>query len=184
TPITTDVVMESDGGFDFVVAESEENEISFLENSKTKTVTTSANDGITVAFLIKPKKVGYMKIKVTATSETESDGLVEKLLIKPEGETHYENKASLVTLKEGETFEESVEIKIPDNIVQDSERVSFTVIGDILGPAVNNLDDLLRMPYGCGEQNMINFVPNIVALEYLNKAHKMIEKIKTKAISN
>jgi CD109 antigen len=33
--------------------------------------------------------------------------------------------------------------------------VTVSAIGDILGPTVNNLDDLLRMPYGCGEQNML-----------------------------
>jgi CD109 antigen len=37
-----------------------------------------------------------------------------------------------------------------------------------MGPVLANLDSLVRMPYGCGEQNMINFVPNIVAVNYLN----------------
>ncbi|CAB0016198.1 unnamed protein product, partial [Nesidiocoris tenuis] len=32
---------------------------------------------------------------------------------------------------------------------------------------MSNLDRLIRQPYGCGEQNMLNFVPNIVILEYL-----------------
>ncbi|RWR99662.1 Thioester-containing protein 2:-like isoform J, partial [Leptotrombidium deliense] len=53
-----------------------------------------------------------------------------------------------------------------------------------MGPVINNLEDLLRMPYGCGEQNMINFVPNIVVLDYLTKSGKLNEKIKSKAISH
>ncbi len=36
-----------------------------------------------------------------------------------------------------------------------------------MGPAIRNLDHLLKLPHGCGEQNMLNFVPNIVAYEYL-----------------
>ena len=36
-----------------------------------------------------------------------------------------------------------------------------------MGPSINNLDSLLRMPFGCGEQNMLLFVPNIVVTEYL-----------------
>lgn len=39
--------------------------------------------------------------------------------------------------------------------------------GDILGPSIPNLANLIRMPFGCGEQNMLNFVPNIVVLNYL-----------------
>ena len=31
---------------------------------------------------------------------------------------------------------------------------------------INNMGHLIKMPYGCGEQNMINFVPNILVLEY------------------
>lgn len=40
--------------------------------------------------------------------------------------------------------------------------------GDILGPSINGLEGLIRMPYGCGEQNMINFAPNVYVLWYLN----------------
>lgn len=36
-----------------------------------------------------------------------------------------------------------------------------------MGPVMANLDSLVQMPYGCGEQNMINFVPNIVAVNYM-----------------
>lgn len=43
----------------------------------------------------------------------------------------------------------------------------FSLIGDILGPSISNLAHLIKMPFGCGEQNMLNFVPNIVILDYL-----------------
>jgi len=42
--------------------------------------------------------------------------------------------------------------------------------GDLLGPSVNGLDKLIRMPYGCGEQNMLNFAPNIYIMKYLETA--------------
>lgn len=40
--------------------------------------------------------------------------------------------------------------------------------GDILGPSISGLDSLIQMPRGCGEQNMINFAPNIYVLQYLS----------------
>lgn len=48
---------------------------------------------------------------------------------------------------------------------------------------MQNLQNLLQMPYGCGEQNMVLFVPNIYVLEYLNETQQLTEAIKSKAIS-
>ncbi|CAI9588068.1 unnamed protein product [Staurois parvus] len=50
-----------------------------------------------------------------------------------------------------------------------------------MGTAMENLDRLLAMPYGCGEQNMVLFVPNIFILEYLQSTH-LTPEIKNKAI--
>merc|ERR1719317_1745382 len=36
-----------------------------------------------------------------------------------------------------------------------------------MAPALSNLEKLVQVPYGCGEQNMISVVPNIYLLEYL-----------------
>lgn len=48
---------------------------------------------------------------------------------------------------------------------------------------MKNLDSLIRMPYGCGEQNMLNFVPNIVIINYLNSTKQLNEALKTKALN-
>ena len=52
-----------------------------------------------------------------------------------------------------------------------------------MGPAMANLDSLLRMPYGCGEQNMANFAPNIYIMDYLTKTNQVTEGIKSKAVN-
>lgn len=38
------------------------------------------------------------------------------------------------------------------------------------------------MPYGCGEQNMVLFAPNIYVLKYLNETDQLTQEIKSKAI--
>lgn len=50
-----------------------------------------------------------------------------------------------------------------------------------MGPALSNLDGLLQMPYGCGEQNMAKFAPNIYIMDYLTKTSQVTEEIKDKA---
>uniref|UniRef100_F7C6C7 Alpha-macroglobulin receptor-binding domain-containing protein n=1 Tax=Xenopus tropicalis TaxID=8364 RepID=F7C6C7_XENTR len=50
-----------------------------------------------------------------------------------------------------------------------------------MGTAMQNLDRLLAMPYGCGEQNMVLFAPNIFILQYLTKTLQLTPEIQSKA---
>lgn len=50
-----------------------------------------------------------------------------------------------------------------------------------MGPVLSNIDSLVKMPFGCGEQNMINFVPNIVVLRYLRAIQSNVQ-IEAKAV--
>lgn len=56
------------------------------------------------------------------------------------------------------------------------------ISGDIMGPILSNIENLIRMPYGCGEQNMLNFVPNIVVLRYLKATQRASSQLENKAI--
>jgi hypothetical protein len=40
-------------------------------------------------------------------------------------------------------------------------------LGNLLGQSLNGLGSLLQMPSGCGEQNMLNFAPDVYILKYL-----------------
>ena len=50
-----------------------------------------------------------------------------------------------------------------------------------MGSTLDNLGSLIRMPYGCGEQNMVNFVPNIHVLRYLKAVNKETPQMEEKA---
>ncbi|CAG2164131.1 unnamed protein product, partial [Oppiella nova] len=173
-PIEAEVVMDNrNNEFEFTNAA---NEIEFADTKKVtekkKFITIPANDGVSVTFLITPKKIGYIDIKLTATAPTAGDSVLKKLLVKPEGQTQYFNKAVLIDLKDSpNVIKKNISVVIPNNAVPGSERVTISGIGDIMGPTVNNLDDLLRMPYGCGEQNML-------------RTNRLTPAIKSKAISN
>lgn len=162
-----------------------QNRVDVKDNSsETKTVKVKAGDGSSVSFLITPKVVGHIDLKVTAMAPKASDALIRKLLVKAEGSPQYFNKALLIDLRNTSEFSEKVDVNIPDFAVKDSEFIEISAIGDIMGPTVNNLDKLLRMPYGCGEQNMVNFVPNIVVADYLNTTGQLTDEIKSKAVKH
>lgn len=46
-----------------------------------------------------------------------------------------------------------------------------------MGPAINSLGSLLKMPYGCGEQNMINFAPAVMVKRYLTSVEMLTPAI-------
>ncbi|POI27895.1 hypothetical protein CIB84_008355 [Bambusicola thoracicus] len=50
-----------------------------------------------------------------------------------------------------------------------------------MGPTLNNLDNLLRLPFGCGEQNMIHFAPNVFVLKYLQKTKQLSQEVESEA---
>uniref|UniRef100_A0A3B3HWY9 Alpha-macroglobulin receptor-binding domain-containing protein n=1 Tax=Oryzias latipes TaxID=8090 RepID=A0A3B3HWY9_ORYLA len=68
------------------------------------------------------------------------------------------------------------------NFVNGSERASVSVVGDLMGRAMKNLDKLLAMPYGCGEQNMLLFAPNIFILDYLKSTGQLKESTRKTAV--
>lgn len=58
------------------------------------------------------------------------------------------------------------------------------LLGDIMGPVLSSVEGLVTMPYGCGEQNMVTFVPNIVVLRYLKATHRNSPELEAKAIQH
>uniref|UniRef100_A0A8P4KCA7 Alpha-2-macroglobulin n=1 Tax=Dicentrarchus labrax TaxID=13489 RepID=A0A8P4KCA7_DICLA len=74
-----------------------------------------------------------------------------------------------------------ISLLMPEMFVAGSARASVSVLGDLMGRAMKNLDKLLAMPYGCGEQNMVLFAPNIFILNYLKSTGQLTTEIQDKA---
>ncbi|CAD6999792.1 unnamed protein product [Ceratitis capitata] len=181
--LDAEVVMDNtDKEYDFTEATNEIEEIPVDEIKRVKRVSIPSNTGRSVSFMIRPKKVGHITLKITATTLLAGDAIHQMLKVEPEGVTQYENHAVFINLKDKPEYSEKLSVDVPAEAVPDSEYIEFSVVGDLLGPTLKNLDKLVRMPYGCGEQNMVNFVPNILVLRYLeatsNDAPTVVEKAK------
>ncbi|GAB6021255.1 CD109 molecule [Chamberlinius hualienensis] len=172
------------GQFDVAAFESGPNEVSDSKQSKYKKIHVKPNDGATVSFMIIPKVLGHIDIEVHASSSRAEDRVLKKLLVKPEGTQLSFNKAILIDLRSTNMVTNTVKVDVPPYAVEGSNRVEIAVIGDILGPAINNLDKLLQMPFGCGEQNMVYFVPNIVIAKYLESVNRLSNSIRQKILTH
>ncbi|XP_064904467.1 alpha-2-macroglobulin isoform X5 [Columba livia] len=151
----------------------------------------------TVAWLVTPRSLGQVEFLVStealqnqqpcgnAIVETPEKGrkdtVIRQLLVEPEG-VEKETTQNFVLCVKGVPVKEKFSLLLPSNVVQDSGRAYFSVLGDIMGTAMQNLHQLLQMPFGCGEQNMVLFAPNIYVLDYLNKTEQLSEEVKSKAI--
>jgi len=62
------------------------------------------------------------------------------------------------------------------------QQLDTLLSGDVMGPSLTGLAGLLDLPVGCGEQNMVNFAPNIFVMQYLNSTNQNTDEIHTKAV--
>ncbi|CAJ0594163.1 unnamed protein product [Cylicocyclus nassatus] len=135
-----------------------------------------------VYFPIVPNEIGMVKLTVQAQASQASDGVEEPLRVEPEGYRVDRNVPVVIDLSNGTGFEKTVQLLWPSDVVEGSQKARFEVVGDIMGPVLSNIEGLVRMPYGCGEQNMLNFVPNIVVLRYLKATNRAEPAIEGKAV--
>lgn len=172
-------IHNNDGEFEFIG----DNRTSSLELERTTKLSIIANHGASTSFTIRPKKIGAISIKVTATSPFAGDAIVEILHVEPEGIPKFNNKALFVDLNEASSLESLLTVDVPDDIIMDSLKIDVNCVGDLFGGTIKNLNKLIRLPAGCGEQNMLNFVPNIVILKYLKAVGQLKPDIERKAKS-
>uniref|UniRef100_A0AAG5DFD2 TEP1-F n=1 Tax=Anopheles atroparvus TaxID=41427 RepID=A0AAG5DFD2_ANOAO len=166
--------------FEFVPEDTSEAQV-YGEHHRRVNSTIASNSGKAFSFLVKPKKVGHITLKLTAKCALAGDAIERLLLVEPEGHPQHINKAVLIDLRTEKEVRQSFRVEIPDDAVPDSTKVEVSVIGDVLGSSIENLDSLIRMPFGCGEQNMLNFVPCIVVLDYLGACGRLSAEIESKA---
>ncbi|XP_041482021.1 alpha-2-macroglobulin-like isoform X2 [Lytechinus variegatus] len=163
---------------------------------ESETVEVCGNSADTLEYEIIPTALGDIPIRVTAVGEPSSDrgdlpndatftdALEDTILVEPEGAEREETFSELICPHDESNgvFEQTISLDLPSVVVEGSTRGRVQVIGDIMGPVMSNLDSLLRMPFGCGEQNMIFMAPNIYVMQYLSLTNQLTSEIKEKAL--
>uniref|UniRef100_A0A3Q3XBM7 CD109 molecule n=1 Tax=Mola mola TaxID=94237 RepID=A0A3Q3XBM7_MOLML len=150
--------------FEFVFPDLEE-----LPLPTVRHVLVRSRLGASVRVPIRPLVLGQIPISVKAMTSAASDFVRTTVLVKAEGlEQSFSSSLLFEVSALQSSLSRDVTFTFPADVVKGSERVSVSAVGDILGPSISGLDHLIQMPHGCGEQNMINFAPNIYVLQYLS----------------
>ncbi|XP_073823480.1 thioester-containing protein 1 allele R1-like isoform X2 [Musca autumnalis] len=171
-----------------VTLDNMDNEFEFTEvtnevigdQKRSKMVRVPAMGAAGVSFMIRPKVLGNVMLKYTAVSPVAGDAVHKSMKVVPEGVTKYGNRAYFVNLNKEAEMKSTFELELPAEIIPDSQHVEVGVVGDILGPVVNNLDNLVRLPTGCGEQTMSTLLPNYLVMKYLENTKRLTPNMETK----
>ncbi|XP_050403081.1 venom factor [Patella vulgata] len=177
------------------------------ENSEMAHMDIPPNDAASVSFPLIPLELGLFPIRVFAYSSWGRDA-VEKLLyvegeglekihtvsvmLDPSGKRLIRDKPKNVSIDIKNEVDEvgsrqtvQLDLDLPQNVVPETEKCTVSAIGDVLGPTVsgiiNGVDTLLKLPTGCGEQNLIHLAPNVYVMRYLKATGRLQSGVEKKA---
>ena len=161
---------------DFFVELEQSDDFDLLDD-RTKSVSVAANDVNGLEFKIRLTELGNVSIKVVARSRDSADAIIKDLLVEPEGVPHEQVDNMVLSPEDSHTLPNAA----PPGAIAGSARTQVVLTGSYLSQTIEGLEGLLRMPFGCGEQNMILFAPNVFVAKYLEKTGQIKPEVMAKA---
>ncbi|XP_047676890.1 alpha-2-macroglobulin-like [Tachysurus fulvidraco] len=155
-----------------------------------------ANGRKTFKWTLIPSVLGVLNVTVSAEAEQSQtvcdneivsvpergriDTVTRSLIVKADGSEKSKSQ-SWILCPQGNSVSEELELTLPEDVIEGSAQASVSVLGDVLGRALKNLDGLLRVPNGCGEDNIALLAPNIYILQYLENTKQLTTAIHDRA---
>ncbi|XP_052786009.1 CD109 antigen-like [Mya arenaria] len=149
----------------------------------------NAGEGHSTFVHLTPTTTGNLIITVTAKAGSifttvAADKLQKQVNVVPHGILKWENVQELLHLTPGSSQQLSVPLQDPPHMAQGSKTVSVKMTGNFMVPSIDGLQSLLIMPHGCGEQNMVDFAPDVYIAKYLKTVGKLTKEIEGKAVQH
>ncbi len=157
--------------------EIEESDWFDLLDEPVKTVTVGPNDLGSVEFTIRPRRLGVKAVEVKAQGQRAADALSKTIVIEPEGVSR--EVVDNLVLSDGDV--RHIRATIPADAVDGSGRAYLALTASLLTQTMEGLESLIQMPFGCGEQNMMLFAPNVYIIRYLEESGQLKPEIMAKA---
>mmetsp|Transcript_58504 Transcript_58504/g.189512 ORF Transcript_58504/g.189512 Transcript_58504/m.189512 type:complete len:1401 (+) Transcript_58504:208-4410(+) len=154
------------------------------------TVNVTEGSASRVSVRVKPTSLGTATFSVVASAPVSGglrleDAIEKPLHVKPEGfEVRTTKNVVLELSADNPTGSAAIELAVPANVVDGSAWSTVSVVGDLLGPTISGLERLLRIPTGCGEQNMITLAPNVYVGKYLTSVGRLRPDLQQRIVRN
>ncbi len=132
----------------------------------TRDVTVASRGEARVEWRVRAGSPGEVKLLAKALTDEESDALELPLPVHPRGVKLSEARAGTM---EGAQREARANLTFPNGSVPASRMIEFSVTPSVAGAIFGALEYLTTFPYGCTEQTMSSFLPNVVVAEALKQ---------------
>lgn len=109
--------------------------------------------------------VGTAKVTATASAPDDGDAVELPIPVLPYGTLQLTGQAGSIS----GAAEESVEITIPDTANPASRTIEVALAPSLAGSLFGALDYLAAFPYGCTEQTISSFFPNLAVMRTLEQ---------------
>jgi hypothetical protein len=138
-------------------------------------LTIASNDVDVVYFTIIARAIGHKRLTVHAYGDKMSDAIRREIEIEPNGK--------LEEIAINGRLERNVRhtVTIPPDAIEEASNILVKVYPGIFSQAVEGLDSLLQMPFGCFEQTSSVTYPNILVLDYMKATEQVTPEIRMKA---
>jgi uncharacterized protein YfaS (alpha-2-macroglobulin family) len=128
-----------------------------------------------------PNQSGEIRLLAKALTDTESDAIELKLKVLPRGIPQKQSQSVTTT----QDAEQTVSMTIPSSADENAKTLRLEAAPSVASTLLGALDYLTSYPYGCTEQTMSSFLPNVVVAQALRnvpnakirKDNKLNEKV-------
>ncbi len=134
-----------------------------------------ANDVRAVYFPIKVKGIGRHRLTIMAYGSKLSDAIRREIEVLPDGK---ETRDAWNGRLEKDVAQKVV---IPAAAIEGASTILVKIYPGIFSQAVEGLDSMLRMPFGCFEQTSSVTYPNVLVLGYLKQTKQANPELQMKA---
>ncbi|HEY6247828.1 MAG TPA: MG2 domain-containing protein [Pyrinomonadaceae bacterium] len=135
-----------------------------LLDSPSSTVMIRPNGEHRVDWRVQANTVGKLTLLAKALTDTESDAVEMTMDIVPHGLKRTTGNTMTVTQKDAD---QTINLDVPGRADTQARSLRIEVSPSIAGALFGALDYLTSYPYGCTEQTMSSFLPNIVVAQAL-----------------
>jgi len=148
-----------------------------LLDDEVQTVRIGPNDLGLAEFSIRPTQLGVNAVEVKAQGQRAADAMSKTIIIEPEGVSR--EVVDNLVLSDGDS--KIINSFVPMDAVEGSGRAYLALTSSLLTQTMEGLEELIQMPFGCGEQNMMMFTPDVYITKYLEESGQLKPEILAKA---
>ncbi|MBA3242564.1 MAG: hypothetical protein H0T60_15165, partial [Acidobacteria bacterium] len=140
-----------------------------LLDPATQSVTIPAGGEHRIDWRVNAPATGELKVLAKALTDAESDAIEVGIPIGPRGLKNTRAESAAIM---DEEVEQSFALNLPANADPNARTLRVEVAPSVAGTLFGALDYLTSFPYGCTEQTMSSFLPNVIVAQALQNVEQ------------